>query len=452
MKSYFLICTALIALMTASCKEESSVSKVFEPTCEITSPEDGASFKMEDDIVISGNGSIENGKIVKTVLRINDEVVNDVNTVPFDYTLTEPYKKEGKLEIILDVTADNNMVASDTVDIEIAGEIIMPTCKITSPENGANFLQSDEIVISGVGEVESGSITKTVLKINDEVVSDVTTVPFDYTVTEQYKKVGNLDIVLEVTSDKNQVATDQITIAVISSEGECLDVRDGKTYKTVQIGDQVWFAENCAYLPSVNNASESSNEEARYYVYNYDGNNVDEAKASNYYESFGVLYNWFAAGGNKDSKPDDNPSGIQGPCPAGWHVPSEAEWEVLFNYVRDRIPDEDAVLNYKDEYEKNVNGRLRAVSGWPTNYDSEYPELNEPGTDEYGFNAIVAGYYVSGFSIASGTTYFYTPYYDDIKYPSSPGGSYISISSSFYEPSRGVANVSKGYSVRCVKD
>lgn len=53
---------------------------------------------MEDEVVISGKGSIEEGSIVKTVLRINNEVVGNVNAVPFDYTLVEPYKKEGKLE------------------------------------------------------------------------------------------------------------------------------------------------------------------------------------------------------------------------------------------------------------------------------------------------------------------------------------------------------------------
>lgn len=124
MKSNLLVCTALLGLMTLSCTEESEVKKVFEPTCEITSPEDGASFKMEDDIVISGKGNIEEGSIIKTVLRVNDQVVSDVNAVPFDFTLIEPYKKEGQLEIILDVTADNNKVASDTVNIEIVLSLI----------------------------------------------------------------------------------------------------------------------------------------------------------------------------------------------------------------------------------------------------------------------------------------------------------------------------------------
>lgn len=368
MKSNFVFYSALLGLLAVSCSEENVEKKVFEPTCEITSPENGASFEMEDEVVISGKGSIEEGSIAKTVLRINNEVVGDVNAVPFDYTLVEPYKKEGKLEVILDVTADNNETVSDTVVIEVLGKF-----------------------------------------------------------------------------------------------REFTDTRDNKTYKTVKIGEQLWFAENLAYLPSVNKPSESSKDEARYYVFGYDGNDLNEAKASEYY-NLGVLYNWVAAGGDEESDANVVPSGIQGPCPDGWHMPSKAEWDILFDYVRERIPDDEAAEAYDGSIVKNVNGHLRSKEGWtiPMFGDFEYfPQLRDGGFDTYGFNVIIGGTVMAGGFYYGPTgdhsdkpkATFWTPNYDAVTYPSNPGGVSIDISNSSYEPSvsKGT-DVSRGYSIRCLKD
>jgi uncharacterized protein (TIGR02145 family) len=75
--------------------------------------------------------------------------------------------------------------------------------------------------------------------------------------------------------------------------GTFIDSRNGKTYKTVKIGDQWWMAENLNY-----NTSNS-------WCY-------DELIAN--CDSFGQLYSWNAA---------------QNSCPSGWHLPSDDEWKVL---------------------------------------------------------------------------------------------------------------------------
>ena len=119
-----------------------------------------------------------------------------------------------------------------------------------------------------------------------------------------------------------------------SSGSTFTDPRDGKVYQTVVIGNQVWMAENLAYLPSVNMVADGSEDTAGsyYYVYGYDGTNVADAKATDNYATYGVLYNWTAAMDGEASS-TTNPSGIQGVCPAGWHLPSEAEWTELTNYL-----------------------------------------------------------------------------------------------------------------------
>jgi len=79
--------------------------------------------------------------------------------------------------------------------------------------------------------------------------------------------------------------------------GTFTDVRDGKAYKTVTIGKQVWMAENLAFKTET-------------------GNWAYENKTENLI-TYGYLYNWEAA---KKS------------CPKGWHLPSNAEWEILINF------------------------------------------------------------------------------------------------------------------------
>jgi len=107
------------------------------------------------------------------------------------------------------------------------------------------------------------------------------------------------------------------------------DPRDGKLYKTVTIGTQTWMAENLAYLPQVDAMADGSENVANgkyYYVYGYtpsgatEAEQVANAKVTANYTKYGVLYNWHAVKtGNI--------------APPGWHVPTEAEWDTLQNYL-----------------------------------------------------------------------------------------------------------------------
>ena len=106
---------------------------------------------------------------------------------------------------------------------------------------------------------------------------------------------------------------------------------DGNTYNTVQIGNQCWMKENMrathfadgtpiAFRP----ASVSDNDITPYISYpNDDSTNVSIC---------GYDYNWYAAMHNAASS-NATPSGVQGICPNGWHVPSFAESSALVDYV-----------------------------------------------------------------------------------------------------------------------
>lgn len=121
-----------------------------------------------------------------------------------------------------------------------------------------------------------------------------------------------------------------------------IDSRDNHVYKTVEIGEQTWMAENLAYLPKVNKpiTAVTCEGETLYYVLNYDGEDVNAAKSTAEYKLYGALYNWYAAM-NKESAEGSNadaiPSGVQGICPNGWHLPSKAEWKKLEDFVASKL-------------------------------------------------------------------------------------------------------------------
>lgn len=110
------------------------------------------------------------------------------------------------------------------------------------------------------------------------------------------------------------------------------DQRDGQIYNTVQIGEQTWMAENLRYLSHVAAPDTGSYSIPLCYVYGYYGTNVTEAKTMPNYAVYGVLYNWPAAM-NGGSSSISSPSGVQGVCPNGWHLPSKDEWNQLIDFA-----------------------------------------------------------------------------------------------------------------------
>lgn len=106
------------------------------------------------------------------------------------------------------------------------------------------------------------------------------------------------------------------------------DPRDGNVYSATTIGDQCWMTENLRYLPSVVGGGSGSAAALLYYVHGYNGTDVNAAMATSNYQTYGVLYNWRAAMQGAPSS-STNPSGVQGACPPGWHLPSDAEVKQL---------------------------------------------------------------------------------------------------------------------------
>lgn len=353
------------------------------------------------------------------------------------------------------------------------------TCVIETPEDGTelDLSVSSELTVKGNATVSNGAIAKVEFKIGDATISEVTSVPFEYKhVFSAEQQPGEVTLVLKVTGDEGAEASDEVKLVLKRSEevpqpdeGEFLDPRDNHIYKTVTIGEQTWMAENLAYLPVVNKPETAALDDGKqyYYVLNYDGEDVAAAKNTEEYKTYGVLYNWFAAVGadNAEGVPVDAvPSGVQGPCPDGWHLPGEAEWKVLSDFVASElepvkgngtyidlgIPGEDPYWEFEEGL-KNVWSALAGKEGWgqSANTDSN-PDLAAGPRDLYGFNAIPAGqcYHTGTYGFSESSTSFWTPHTLE------QGGSSVDFSNLNY--ALGFAKYgtkkNRAYSVRCIKD
>lgn len=99
----------------------------------------------------------------------------------------------------------------------------------------------------------------------------------------------------------------------------------GQTYTTVQIGTQCWMAENLNVGTMVNSAITTTPHS------DVSNNGVIEKYCYDNYPSncatYGGLYDW------DEAMDYDNTTGAQGICPPTWHIPTQAEWYTLVNFL-----------------------------------------------------------------------------------------------------------------------
>jgi uncharacterized protein (TIGR02145 family) len=110
-----------------------------------------------------------------------------------------------------------------------------------------------------------------------------------------------------------------ITTPVFNCGDLIIDERDGQNYSTVQIGDQCWMAENINIGSMISvDSSMTNNGIIEKYCYNNSYSNC---------MNYGGLYDW------NEMMQYTTQEGIQGICPAGWHIPSESEYTILIDYL-----------------------------------------------------------------------------------------------------------------------
>ncbi len=208
---------------------------------------------------------------------------------------------------------------------------------------------------------------------------------------------------------------------------------DGNTYRAVQIGNQVWMAENLKVthypdgtaIPHITDDTQwenlgDNNTDDAYCYYN---NNANGEK-----DIYGALYTWAAAMGDNAVSSNTNPSGVQGVCPDGWHLPSDAEWIELTDYLGG---------------EDVAGGKLKEAG--ITHWDSP----NTGATNESEFSALPGG----GRNSSGG--FYDSGLNGDWWSASECAGSYAwgrYLYSHYANIDRNGYNKSYGFSVRCVRD
>jgi len=212
---------------------------------------------------------------------------------------------------------------------------------------------------------------------------------------------------------------------------------DGNVYKTVKIGTQVWMAENLrttkyndgTSIPKVTNglAWLSRIKNPGYCFYNNDAANKN---------TYGALYHWYAVKTNKLA-------------PTGWHVPTDAEWTTLENYLIANG------YNYDGTTTGNkIAKSLAALTGWTTctGIGAIGNDLTKNNTS--GFSALPGGYRGSYFGLGNGAFYLvgdYGNWWSSTQFGASNawyrglyGGTTVDRDHYY--------NKSSGFSVRCLRD
>ena len=249
-------------------------------------------------------------------------------------------------------------------------------------------------------------------------------------------------LVLSVESNPDENAEETVSPPTVT------DI-DGNCYKTVQIGDQIWMAENLrttryadgTSIPQGSDEFTTSTDAYWYYPDNDEANKV----------TYGLLYNWKAVMGNSSSS-EANPSGVQGICPTGWHVPSDAEWIELMNYVAS-VTDNVCEEKSDDSNGPTIAKALAAETGWNSSTFKCAVGNNQSSNNATGFSVLPAGSYYTRdmFHGIGDWAHFWSASQNGSLYAYNY---YLYSSNSFVgvNSTQSGSLKTNGYSVRCVRD
>jgi uncharacterized protein (TIGR02145 family) len=217
---------------------------------------------------------------------------------------------------------------------------------------------------------------------------------------------------------------------------------DGNTYKTVVIGTQIWMAENLNVahysngdpVPLVESATAWDTMSSWVKAYCWYDNNPDLG------EVFGALYTWAAAMNGQPSS-DNNPSGVQGVCPSGWHLPSDSEWKQLEMHLGMSQSEAD-----KDTEIRGTNEGAQLKEAGTSHWNS--PNLG--ATNLSGFTALPGG--SRSWDATFGTIGYFGYWWTSTCKEWDPYAWHRNVGFDHETVWRGQMNNDVGFSVRCVKD
>ena len=263
---------------------------------------------------------------------------------------------------------------------------------------------------------------------------------------------------------------------------------DGNSYNAVKINNQVWMAENLrsehyadgTEIPlgyegqpvqvTVNFIDTNLNFHCNFYPYSHRKNSTLEPYRyiphgwETNVEAFGYLYNWQAVM-HGESSSSASPSGIQGVCPNGWHVPSDQEWiQLEIALGMDSIKAEETRFRGRIASKMTTSTPYRWGSTYKTNTpalpDSTIENISRlsiyPAGDISEFESHYYLWHTSSYSTRDGKVCWPNPSYAAF-WTATEVGPMRAWYRQFNYDKTGIYrgnyyNNANGYSVRCVKD
>lgn len=184
------------------------------------------------------------------------------------------------------------------------------------------------------------------------------------------------------TNSEDTAYGDELIVRTKTGSGSTVTDYDGNIYQTVQIGDQEWMAENLnvIHYPDgtvIQLVEDSTLWDAlgvtdKAYCW-YDDNSTNG-------DTYGALYTWGAAMNGAESS-IASPSGVQGVCPDGMHLPGDTEWKELEMYLGMSQEEADKTGGRGTD----EGGKLKEAGTFHWN------SPNEGSNNESGFTALPAG-------------------------------------------------------------
>ena len=216
--------------------------------------------------------------------------------------------------------------------------------------------------------------------------------------------IGPAGATFENGNNKLSYTAGEVVVGAMTDEDGSVQLGNGYTevhftYDYLTYGDQVWTVENAEMvtyrdgtpIPQVTDATEWQSLTTGAWAYY----NNDPTKPR--------LYNWYAVMGIHDTDPNTPNKEF---APEGWHVPSDAEWTTLENYLIANgynydgptlkypgMSDGGVIESVSTTTENKIAKAMASTTGWISYDNTGVPGNDQSSNNESGFNAFPEGFY-----------------------------------------------------------
>ena len=219
------------------------------PTCTITSPQNGATFSLSDNIQVTVSAIDPDGTIAEVKLSIDDMEFQTATSSPYNFTLTSGIVSSGTHNIKAVAKDNNGATAESSIVIIISGNPsgsnAAPTCIITAPQDGATCTYDENINVSVFAEDSDGTIEKVSLYIDNVGYSEMTSFPYNFTIPSGVLSPGahTIKAIAKDNGGSNGESSVSITIEEPATESpDFVSFSDGQIPPTWQTA--TWQVDN----------------------------------------------------------------------------------------------------------------------------------------------------------------------------------------------------------------